>query len=70
MPARVLQPGDPCYPFYGNGTVIAAFKAYLRLLLTHVNSYTGIALTDEPAILACRPLPLPCRPPVLPGAFS
>ena len=38
--------------FYSNGIIINDFKTYINQLLNHVNNYTGVALKDEPAILA------------------
>lgn len=38
--------------FYSNPQVIADFEAYIRTLLNHVNSYTGIAYKDDPTIMA------------------
>jgi hypothetical protein len=38
--------------FYTDPTARAAFKAYVRTLLTHVNRYTGTAYTDDPTIMA------------------
>eukprot|EP01084_Bolivina_argentea_P159233 277348_1 len=38
--------------FYSNNTIINDFKTYINKLLTHVNNYTGVALKDEPTILA------------------
>lgn len=38
--------------FYTNTTIINDFKTYISKLLNHVNNYTGVALKDEPAILA------------------
>lgn len=51
-PARVPKPGDPCFSFWNDTRVISTFKGYLKLLLTHVNPLTGVALKDEPTILA------------------
>ncbi|MCI4066831.1 cellulase family glycosylhydrolase [Micromonospora sp. R77] len=38
--------------FYTDPTARAAFKQYVRTLLTHVNRYTGTAYTDDPTIMA------------------
>ncbi|MFC4149867.1 cellulase family glycosylhydrolase [Micromonospora mangrovi] len=38
--------------FYTDPRARAAFKQYLRTLLTHVNRYTGTAYTDDPTVLA------------------
>ena len=38
--------------FYYNSQVIEDFKAYIRVIMTHVNRYTGVALKDDPTILA------------------
>ncbi|CDR37878.1 RHTO0S03e00562g1_1 [Rhodotorula toruloides] len=38
--------------FYTNSAVIELFKGYIKVLLTHVNQYTGVALKDDPTILA------------------
>jgi hypothetical protein len=38
--------------FYSNTTVIQDFKNYVSHILNHVNQYTGIALKDDPTILA------------------
>ncbi len=38
--------------FYYNSTVINDFKQYVRVILNHVNSYTGIAYKNDPTILA------------------
>jgi len=51
LPLCVKEPEASLCPFYTDPKVIAAFKAYVRALLTHVNQYTGTALKDEPAIL-------------------
>ncbi|HEX8632292.1 MAG TPA: cellulase family glycosylhydrolase, partial [Catenuloplanes sp.] len=44
--------GLPPEAFYTDARVIAAFKDYIRYLLTHVNPYTGRAYADEPTVLA------------------
>ncbi|EGG03246.1 family 5 glycoside hydrolase [Melampsora larici-populina 98AG31] len=38
--------------FYTNRKVIDSFKAYIKVILNHVNQYTGIALKDDPTIMA------------------
>lgn len=38
--------------FYTDPAVIADFEAYLAHLLDHVNRYTGVALRDDPTVLA------------------
>lgn len=38
--------------FYSNTTVIQDFKNYINHVLTHVNQYTGVALKDDPTIMA------------------
>ncbi|KAH9473518.1 hypothetical protein MJO28_000652 [Puccinia striiformis f. sp. tritici] len=38
--------------FYRNEDVIDTFKAYIEVILTHINQYTGIAYRDDPTILA------------------
>ncbi|GAA6014116.1 hypothetical protein JCM10207_006101 [Rhodosporidiobolus poonsookiae] len=38
--------------FYSNSKVIKIFKDYISVLLNHVNTYTGVALKDDPTILA------------------
>jgi len=38
--------------FYTNAAVIADFEAYISHLLNHVSAITGIALKDDPAIMA------------------
>lgn len=38
--------------FYTNVPTISLFKSYISFLLNHVNVYTGVALKDEPTILA------------------
>jgi mannan endo-1,4-beta-mannosidase len=38
--------------FYTNKTVIQDFEKYIFHLLTHVNPYTGLALKDDPTIMA------------------
>lgn len=39
-------------PFYTDSRVIETFKGYVRHLLTHTGTHTGIALRDDPVILA------------------
>ena len=43
-----LRDDDPL--FYTNECVVAAFKAYVRRRLNHVNPFTGRAAKDEPSI--------------------
>jgi hypothetical protein len=38
--------------FYFNPQVISDFETYIRTLLNHVNSYTGVAYKDDPTIMA------------------
>ncbi len=38
--------------FYFNPQVISDFQLYIRTLLTHVNSYTGVAYMNDPTIMA------------------
>lgn len=38
--------------FYSNPLVIQDFKNYIAHILNHVNQYTGIALKDDPTIMA------------------
>src|SRR5439155_2112220 len=38
--------------FYYNPQVISDFETYIRTLLNHVNTYTGIPYKDDPTILA------------------
>ncbi|KAL8277497.1 hypothetical protein RQP46_010127 [Phenoliferia psychrophenolica] len=38
--------------FYSSSTVITLFKAYISILLNHVNIYTGVAYKNDPTILA------------------
>jgi len=38
--------------FYFNAEVIGDFETYIRTLLNHVNTYTGIAYKDDPTIMA------------------
>lgn len=46
---RGITDGDQ---FFTDPNVISDFKAYISTLLTHVNALTGIALKDDPTILA------------------
>jgi mannan endo-1,4-beta-mannosidase len=43
-----VSPSD----FYTNVNVIAAFKKYIKVLLTHLNPYTGKRLDNDPTIMA------------------
>ncbi|GAA5940708.1 hypothetical protein JCM10213_004294 [Rhodosporidiobolus nylandii] len=38
--------------FYYNDDVVAIFKDFISVLLNHNNTYTGVALKDDPTILA------------------
>ncbi|GAA5840838.1 hypothetical protein JCM9279_001235 [Rhodotorula babjevae] len=38
--------------FYYNDDVVNLFKGYISVLLNHVNAYTGVALKDDPTIMA------------------
>lgn len=38
--------------FYFNAEVIGDFETYIRTLLNHVNTYTGVAYKDDPTIMA------------------
>src|SRR3989440_2841809 len=38
--------------FYSNTQVISDFETYIRTLLNHVNTYTGVAYKDDPTIMA------------------
>lgn len=38
--------------FYTNATIVAAFKDYVRKLITHVNPYTNVSYADDPTIFA------------------
>ncbi|KAK4051914.1 hypothetical protein OIV83_002619 [Microbotryomycetes sp. JL201] len=40
------------YQFYTDYGVRDMFKAYIRVILEHVNQFTGVALKDDPTILA------------------
>lgn len=44
--------GLPREAFYTDRQVIEDFKAYITLILTRVNSFTGVAYRDDPTILA------------------
>jgi mannan endo-1,4-beta-mannosidase len=37
--------------FWTDPSVIAAFEAHIKAVMTHVNSYTGVAYNDDPTIL-------------------
>ncbi|MFI7221550.1 carbohydrate binding domain-containing protein [Micromonospora maritima] len=47
-----LSTDDDGALFYTDPAARAAFKQYVRTLLTHVNRYTGTAYTDDPTIMA------------------
>lgn len=59
---RYLDNNDPAAPwpafpdavaeFYGNRSATAGFFTYLRMLVTRVNSVTGRAYRDDPALMA------------------
>eukprot|EP00750_Incisomonas_marina_P018166 INCI2737.2.p1 GENE.INCI2737.2~~INCI2737.2.p1 ORF type:complete len:688 (-),score=97.25 INCI2737.2:863-2926(-) len=57
FPLRIPSANDTCRPFFdhaaqfGNAT-IEGFKSYVSALVNHKNQFTGVALRDEPAILA------------------
>ncbi len=38
--------------FYYNAQVISDFETYIRVLLNHVNAYTGLAYKNDPTIMA------------------
>ncbi|KAK0618187.1 glycoside hydrolase superfamily [Bombardia bombarda] len=38
--------------FYTNATVVASFKEYIRVLLTHVNVYSNLTYAEDPTIFA------------------
>lgn len=38
--------------FFSNSTVISDFETYIAHLLNHVNTYTGVALKNDPTIMA------------------
>lgn len=38
--------------FYTNSTIVASFKEYIRILLTHVNPHTNLSMADDPTIFA------------------
>jgi mannan endo-1,4-beta-mannosidase len=38
--------------FYSNPLVISDFETYIKTLIDHVNSYTGVAYKDDPTIMA------------------
>nr|AIC33781.1 Glycosyl hydrolase family 2 [Puccinia cf. psidii AE-2014] len=44
--------GDLEMNFYRNASIIQTFKQYIEVILTHVNQFNGIALKDDPTILA------------------
>ena len=52
LPASVKEQQAKKCAFYSDGGVILSFRAYVRRLVTRVNRYTGVALADDPAILA------------------
>ncbi|MBD8080123.1 carbohydrate binding domain-containing protein [Cellulosimicrobium arenosum] len=42
----------PCPQFYSDPAVVADFTDYVHHVMDHVNPYTGLALKDDPTILA------------------
>lgn len=48
--ANGVSNGDDCSQFFVNTTVINSFKAHISFVLNHVNSITGVAYKDDPAI--------------------
>ncbi len=38
--------------FYTNPTIIGYYEAYISHILNHVNQYTGVALKDDPTVMA------------------
>ncbi|KAF2496173.1 glycoside hydrolase [Lophium mytilinum] len=51
-----ISASDPIDPkvqeFYTNPTIVADFKNYIKILLTHVNPYTGLSYAADPTIFA------------------
>jgi len=47
-----LSTGDNGSAFYTDARARAAYQAYVRTLLTHVNRYTGRRYADDPTIMA------------------
>ncbi|MFJ2520172.1 cellulase family glycosylhydrolase [Cellulosimicrobium cellulans] len=45
-------PLTPCAEFYSDPRVVADFTDYVRHVMDHVNPYTGLALKDDPTVLA------------------
>ncbi|GMA24045.1 hypothetical protein GCM10025864_18040 [Luteimicrobium album] len=41
-----------CPQFYSDPRIIADFQDYVRTALNHVNPYTGLALKDDPTVMA------------------
>lgn len=37
--------------FYTDDRVINTFKTYIDILMTHVNSYTGLSYSEDPTII-------------------
>jgi mannan endo-1,4-beta-mannosidase len=50
--ANGVTPDSVASQFFTDETVIDSFKAYISLVLNHINRYTGIAYKDDPVILA------------------
>ncbi|KAF2813288.1 glycoside hydrolase [Mytilinidion resinicola] len=40
--------------FYTNLVIIADFKNYIKILLAHINPYTGLSYADDPTIFAYK----------------
>lgn len=45
-------PLTPCAEFYSDPRVVADFTDYVHHVMDHVNPYTGLALKDDPTVLA------------------
>ena len=52
LPASVKEEEAKKCAFYSDSAVMGSFHAYVRKLVTRVNRYTGVALADDPTILA------------------
>jgi mannan endo-1,4-beta-mannosidase len=44
--------GSSILEFYTNPDIVAAFRQYVQTVVTRVNSRTGVAYNEDPAILA------------------